>query len=218
MGRGVDREIPSYADLPDSLAVGSSHVGNRGVAKSSPSNRDVESERVVGRSSGLSPTAPLGGESVCDGNSLPPTVPSVDRPSFMADSIHSSSGQGGYRGSDSLKRHLDDVIPEKSADLNKAMAKLETMFSEKETRDDKIKELEVVANELASAVETATARAESLQADLFASISREAILRAQEVARAVRAAIAKYWGCLERVKEYLADKSGPRSLFSSRTR
>ncbi|CAN6917207.1 unnamed protein product, partial [Brassica oleracea] len=64
-------------------------------------------------------------------------------------------------------------------DLNKAMAKLETMFSEKETRDDKIKELEVVANELASAVETATARAESLQADLFASISREAILRAQ---------------------------------------
>ncbi|CAN6923986.1 unnamed protein product, partial [Brassica oleracea] len=171
------------------------------VAKSSPSNCDVESERVVGRSSGLSPTTPLGGESACDGNSLPPTVPSVDRPSFMADAIHSSSDRGGYRGSDSLKRHLDDVIPEEAAgkkprkdpydrvfryngdtpfkDLNKAMAKLETMFSEKETRDDKIKELEVVANELASAVETATARAESLQADLFASISREAILRAQ---------------------------------------
>ncbi|KAL0836295.1 hypothetical protein Bca101_088184 [Brassica carinata] len=210
-------------------------------------------------SSGLSPTTPLGGESVCDGNSLPPTIPSVDRPSFMADAIHSSSGQGGYRGSDSLKRHLDDVIPEEAAgkkpqkdpydrvhaqefkdmaradaqskvhlvrliylyekDLNKARAKLETMFSEKETRDDKIKELEVVAKELASAVETATARAESLQANLFASINREAILRAQvgdqqnslgaritylersrddyvaqEVARAVRVAIAKYRG------------------------
>lgn len=104
-------------------------------------------------------------------------------------------------------------------DLNKARDKLETMFSEKETRDDKIKELEVVAKELASAVETATARAESLQANLFASISREAILRAQvgdqqnslgaritylersrddyvaqEVARAVRVAIAKYRG------------------------
>ncbi|CAN6917206.1 unnamed protein product, partial [Brassica oleracea] len=104
-------------------------------------------------------------------------------------------------------------------DLNKARAKLETMFSEKQTRDDKIKELEVVAKEFASAVETATARAESLQANLFASISREAILRAQvgdqqnslgaritylersrddyvaqEVARAVRAAIAKYRG------------------------
>lgn len=114
-GRGVHREIPSYADLSDSVAVGSSHGGNRGVAKSSPSNRDVESERVVGRSSGLSPTTPLGGESVCDGNSLPPTIPSVDRPSFMADAIHSSSGQGGYRGSDSLKRHLDDVIPEEAA-------------------------------------------------------------------------------------------------------
>ncbi|KAF2585532.1 hypothetical protein F2Q70_00036138 [Brassica cretica] len=258
----------------DAACTPSDRVGE-GVAKSSPSNRDVESERVVGRSSGLSPTTPLGGESVCDGNSLPPTVPSVDRPSFMADAIHSSSGRGGYRGSDSLKRHLDDVIPEEAAgkkprknpydrvfryngdtpfvnderacaeyycgarnpffDIMRTIwfmlrnsrtwlalmpkAKLETMFSEKQTRDDKIKELEVVAKELASAVETATARAESLQANLFASISREAILRAQvgdqqnslgaritylersrddyvaqEVARAVRAAIAKYRG------------------------
>ncbi|KAF3529931.1 hypothetical protein DY000_02040717 [Brassica cretica] len=80
------------------------------------------------------------------------------------------------------------------------------MFSEKENQDDKIKELEVVAKELASAIETATARTDSLKADLFASISREAILRAQEVARAVRAEIVKYRGCLERVKEYLADQ------------
>ncbi|XP_033136894.1 uncharacterized protein LOC108869733 [Brassica rapa] len=59
------------------------------------------------------------------------------------------------------------------------MAKLEDMFTEKEARDDKVKELVTVAKELASAVETATAKAESLQADLGASINREAILQAQ---------------------------------------
>lgn len=53
------------------------------------------------------------------------------------------------------------------------------MFTEKEARDDKVKELVTVAKELASAVETATAKAESLQADLGASINREAILQAQ---------------------------------------
>ncbi|KAF3529930.1 hypothetical protein DY000_02040716 [Brassica cretica] len=115
-GSGSSSEITSYADLPDSVAVGSSHGGNRGVAKSSPSNRDMEPERVVGRSSVLNPTAPLGWESVCDCNSLPPTVPSVDQPSFMVDAIHSSSGRGGHRGSVSLKRHLDDVFLEEAAD------------------------------------------------------------------------------------------------------
>ena len=53
------------------------------------------------------------------------------------------------------------------------------MFTEKEARDDKVKELVTVAKELASAVETVTAKAESLQADLGASINREAILQAQ---------------------------------------
>lgn len=50
------------------------------------------------------------------------------------------------------------------------------MFTEKEARDDKVKELETVAKELASAVETETAKAESLQAALGVSINREAIL------------------------------------------
>ncbi|KAF3494975.1 hypothetical protein DY000_02055954 [Brassica cretica] len=67
-----------------------------------------------------------------------------------------------------------------------ARAKLEDMFTEKEARDDKVKELETVAKELASAVETATAKAESLQAALGASINP------RKVARAVRDAIMRY--------------------------
>lgn len=122
-------------------------------------------------------------------------------------------------------------------DLQKARGKLDDMFAEKELCDDGIKELEALVKDLSSVVETTTSKAESLQAELSASSSREAILRLQigdqdntlgatidylersredyavkEVARAVREAIVKYRGHLERGREYLSDQERVKDL------
>ncbi|CAN6971993.1 unnamed protein product [Brassica rapa subsp. trilocularis] len=191
---GVWRYIPAYANLLNSMAVcPSSQGGNRGMAKSSPLNYDMEPERADGRPSGSKQVASS-------------VVSPVGRSLSMADAICSSLGRGNCQGSESLKRHLEDVLPEEASGKKPQkdpyarvfcttvtprcerrvrlcrvflLAKLEDMFTEKEARDDKVKELVTVAKELASAVETATAKAESLQADLGASINREAILQAQ---------------------------------------
>ncbi|CAF2041742.1 BnaA07g37010D [Brassica napus] len=191
---GVWRYIPAYANLLNSMAVcPSSQGGNRGMAKSSPLNYDMEPERADGRPSGSKQVASS-------------VVSPVGRSLSMVDAICSSLGRGNCQGSESLKRHLEDVLPEEASGKKPQkdpyarvfcttvtprcerrvrlcqvflLAKLEDMFTEKEARDDKVKELVTVAKELASAVETVTAKAESLQADLGASINREAILQAQ---------------------------------------
>ncbi|KAG2258059.1 hypothetical protein Bca52824_077353 [Brassica carinata] len=104
------------------------------------------------------------------------------------------------------------------------------MFAEKESRDARIKELEVTVDGLSSS-------AEVLRTKLAASSSREAILRSQigdqqnalgarfnllersredyaakEVARAVRETVAKYRGRLERVRAYLDDQERLKEL------
>uniref|UniRef100_M4DLZ1 Uncharacterized protein n=1 Tax=Brassica campestris TaxID=3711 RepID=M4DLZ1_BRACM len=204
---GVWRDIPAYANLLNSMAVcPSSHGGNRGMAKSSPLNYDMESERADGRPSGSKQVSSSGGGPVRDDGGVPSVVSPVGRSLSMADAICSSLGRGNCQGSESMKRHLEDVLSEEASGKKPQkdpyarvfrttvtprcerrvrlcrlflLAKLEDMFTEKEARDDKVKELVTVAKELASAVETATAKAESLQADLGASINREAILQAQ---------------------------------------
>ncbi|KAL0701752.1 hypothetical protein Bca4012_057874 [Brassica carinata] len=115
-------------------------------------------------------------------------------------------------------------------DLARVRAKLEDVFAEKELRYARFKELEVIVDGLTSA-------AEVLQDELAVSSSRAAILRAQirekqnslgarinylershedyaakEVVRAVREAIAKYRGRLERVKAYLDDQERVKDL------
>lgn len=117
------------------------------------------------------------------------------------------------------------------------------MYAEKELRDDRIKDLEKLVEDLTPAVEKAASEAESLRADLTASLSREAILRpqigdqhdslgarinylersreeytAKKVARAVRVAVEKYLGCLERVKAYLTDQERVGVLSLRRTK
>ncbi|CAG7861978.1 unnamed protein product [Brassica rapa] len=84
---GVWRDIPAYANLLNSMAVcPSSQGGNRGMAKSSPLNYDMEPERADGRPSGSKQVASS-------------VVSPVGRSLSMADAICSSLGRGNCQGS-----------------------------------------------------------------------------------------------------------------------
>lgn len=77
------------------------------------------------------------------------------------------------------KAHTNRLLYLCEKDLKRARAKLEDIFAKQESRDDRIKELEMVTKELAAAIDSATFKVEYLQAELSASASREAILQAQ---------------------------------------
>lgn len=85
------------------------------MAKSSPLNYDMEPEREDGRPSGSKQVASSGGEPVRDDGGVPSVVSPVGRYLFMADAIGSSLGRGNHQGSESLKRHLEDVLPEEAS-------------------------------------------------------------------------------------------------------
>ncbi|KAL0864836.1 hypothetical protein Bca101_043954 [Brassica carinata] len=147
------------------------------------------------------------------------------------DLVHAQEFKDMARSDTQAKAHALRVVHLYERDLKRARRKLEDMFAEKELRDDKIKELEKLVMALTLVAEKAASEAESLRADLSASLSHEAILRAQigdqksslgaridylersheeyaarEVARAICATIEKYQGCLERVRAYLSDQ------------
>ena len=62
---GVRQDIPSYADvMKEEMTSSSLWVGNRGMAKSNPLNRDTEPERAFGESGEVNPAAAGSGEPV----------------------------------------------------------------------------------------------------------------------------------------------------------
>ncbi|KAF3609894.1 hypothetical protein DY000_02048530 [Brassica cretica] len=125
-------------------------------------------------------------------------IPDVD------DLVHAQEFKDMSRSTAQSNAHAVRLMYLYERELRRVRAKLEDMFAEKESCDARIKELEVTVYGLSSS-------AEVLRAELAASSGREAILRredyaAKEVARAVREAVAKYWGRLERVRAYLDDQ------------
>ncbi|XP_013639627.1 PREDICTED: uncharacterized protein LOC106344875 [Brassica oleracea var. oleracea] len=130
-------------------------------------------------------------------------IPDVD------DLVHAQEFKDMSRSTAQSNAHAVRLMSLYKRELRRVRAKLEDMFAEKESCDARIKELDVTVYGLSSS-------AEVLRAELAASSGREAILRylershedyaAKEVARAVREAVAKYWGRLERVRAYLDDQ------------
>ncbi|KAL0756162.1 hypothetical protein Bca101_093830 [Brassica carinata] len=151
-------------------------------------------------------------------------IPDVD------DLVHAQEFKDMSRSTAQLNAHAVRLVYLYERNLRRVHAKLVDMFAEKESRDARIKELEVTVDGLSSS-------AEVLRTKLAASSSREAILRSQigdqqnalgarfnllersredyaakEVARAVRETVAKYRGRLERVRAYLDDQERLKEL------
>ncbi|KAL0847652.1 hypothetical protein Bca101_020898 [Brassica carinata] len=98
---GVRRVIPAYSDILNSTVDDSSLRGrDRDVAKSSPFNCDIESERAIGESSGIGLTAPGGGESFRNKDGVPSPVALAT--GFMEDVIRSSVRPGSRPSEDAL--------------------------------------------------------------------------------------------------------------------
>ncbi|KAF3507960.1 hypothetical protein F2Q69_00005848 [Brassica cretica] len=187
---GVRQDIPSYTDvMKEEMTSSSLRVGNRGMAKSNPLNRDTEPERAFGESGEVNLAAAGSGEPGRESGSLkrpsedivvgdiPEEKRSRRNPNAFtnpdADDLVNAQEFKDMAGSNAQsKAHAVRLVYLYEKDLKRVRAKLEDVFAEKELCDNRMKELEVTVDGLNSAVET-------LRAELSASSSREAILRSQ---------------------------------------